>query len=140
MSDRDRIREAIDRLAAAIYELTYRDRISIKPEVRVLLAPGDATADDMRHLHTIGLTAQLAERLAEAAEQLLSTERTEGGELEQANPELAAAINAAFSDLDLVELANTVLTDTDPQDRKPVTRALDAMFGDVTDPEAEEDE
>lgn len=144
----DRINRAVDRLAAALYELSYQGRISIKPDVRMLLCPGDPKPEDVKHLHGIGLSAELAELLAEAIEQLVIHHATAGQPTDPAgaddfartNPELADDVASAFSDIDLTELTRSVLNDTDPQHRMAVTRALDSMFGEVTDQEAEDDE
>jgi hypothetical protein len=141
----DRIHQAIDRLAGVLHELGYTDRISIKPAVRMLLAPGEPTAQDGKHMHAIGLTTDLVELLADAVERLIATrtnpdDRISADVFALAKPDLAAAIDDAFAGIDLTELTRTVLADTAPHDRMTVTRALDDMFGDVTHPEAEEDE
>lgn len=139
----DRINRAVDRLAHALYELSYRGRISIKPDVRMLIVPGDPQPEDVKHLHGVGLSAELAELLAEAIEQLLIHRDTAGQPVDPAgaddfartHPELAEDVASAFNGINLIELTRTVLDDTDPRDRMTVTRALDAMFGDTQDQE-----
>lgn len=150
MSDRDRILRAVDRLADALAELSYTDRISITPAVRLFMAPNEPTTEEARHLHAIGFTPELAELLAETVEQLL-IDRARTAEFVGAahdyafaamRPELVNDIDSAFAGLDLTELTRTVLDDTAPQDRMAVTRALDAMFGDhaTEDEDDQEDE
>lgn len=145
----ERTNQAIDRLAAALTELSYRGRISITPDARILLCPGQPRPEDARHLHAIGLSADVVDLLAAAVEQLLTAPGSEDPHAASnpyyahifalAKPDLAADIDSAFTDLDLTELTRTVLDDTDPIDRTSVTRALNAMFGHVTDQEAEDD-
>lgn len=143
----ERTNQAVDRLANALHELSYRDRISINPAIRMLLCPGNPKPEDARHMHAVGLTTELAELLAEAIEQLLITLDT--GEMAdpagaddfaRTNPDLANDVSSAFTGLDLNEVARQVLNDTDPRDRMTVTRALDAMFGDTQDQQEDGDE
>lgn len=144
----DRINQAVDRLASALYELSYRGRTSIKPAIRMLLCPGDPKPEDVRHLHGIGLSPELAELLADTIEQLLITLDTAGEPVDPAgaddfartNPELAKDVASAFTGLDLTEVTRQVLNDTDPRDRMTVTRALDAMFGDTQDQQEDGDD
>lgn len=138
MSQNDRIRQAVDRLAEALHELSYRGRISITPDIRMLLAPGQAKQDDVRHLHAIGLSAEVAELLAQAIEQLLTSvaanppaDTSAAAEFARSNPELAAELADAFNQVDLVALTKAVLDDTAPENRRTVTRALDDLFGDI---------
>lgn len=147
MSD-DRTGKAVNRLAEALHELAYRGRISINPDIRMLLCPGKARLEDTdaRHLHAIGFSADVVELLADAVEQLL-TAHTAAGQVDPhgpaqfaaTNPELAADIASAFTGIDLTALTRTVLDDTAPEHRMAVTRALDSMFSDA-DEEAEDDE
>jgi len=145
MSDRND--QAADRLMAALYELSYRGRISITPDIRIVACPSDRNPEGPRPLCAAGLSVEMAELLAQAIEQLLITIDTAGAPVDptaaadfaRSNPELAEDIASAFTGIDLTELTRAVLDDTDPQNRMAVTRALDAMFGDVTDQEAEDD-
>lgn len=142
----ERINRAVHRLAEALHELAYRGRISITPDIRMLLCPGQVRLEDTdaRQLHAIGLSAEVAELLAAAVEQLLTA--TAAGPVDPhgpdtfaaTNPELAADVASAFTGIDLTELTRTVLDDTAPHNRMAVTRALDSMFG--ADEEAEDDE
>jgi hypothetical protein len=138
MTDRERIIKAVDRLAAALAELGYTDRISIRPDVRLLLTPENPTSREIRSMHALGLTPELAELAAEAIEQL--TARRTVGHLPNAKPELTSEVNSVFASLDLREITREVLDTTTPNNRTTVTRALNDMFGDVIDPEAEADE
>jgi hypothetical protein len=142
----ERTNRAVDRLAAALYELSYRGRISIKPDVRMLICPGQPKPEDVRHLHAVGLSADVAELLADTIEQLLITLDTAGEPVDpkaaddfaRSNPELAQDVASAFTDIDVNVLARTVLDDTAPQDRAAVTRALDAMFRPTEDDQQED--
>jgi hypothetical protein len=105
----DRTRRAIGRLAEALHELSYRGRISLTPDMRMLLCPGQPTTADAPHMHAIGLSAELAELLAEAVEQLLINLDTAGepvdptaaAEFARSNPELARDIASAFIGIDV---------------------------------------
>jgi hypothetical protein len=144
----DRTNRAVDRLADALYELCYRGRIGIKPDIRLLLCPGEPKAEDAPHLYAVGMSAEVADRLAEAIEQLLITLDTEApgqpvdpsgaAVFAETNPDLAAELTGVFNELDLAEITRTVLDDTDPCDRMTVTRALDGMFGDCATEDEEE--
>jgi hypothetical protein len=109
MSEHDRIRRAVNRLAEALTELGYTDRISIKPAVRMLLAPGEATvaAHPSTPVHALGFTPELAELLAEAVEQLIIHRATHGDPAD-ITPELAAEIESAFTGIDIAELTQTL--------------------------------
>lgn len=138
----DRAKDAAERLAAVLHELGYRGRISIKPDVRVILGTG--TPDDPA-LHGVGLPTELVELLSEAIEQLLIRLDTEapsqpsGAALfTEAHPDLAAELTNTFNGLDLVEITRAVLEDTDPCDRMTVTRAIAAMFGDCATEDEDE--
>lgn len=139
----DRTNQAVDRLAAALHELSYRGRVSIKPDVRMMILPGDPQPEDVRHLHGIGISAELVELLTEAIEQLLITIDTAGepvdptaaAEFTRSNPELAKDVASAFHDLNVDALALTVLDDAAPCDRASVTRAIKAMFRTTQDPQ-----
>lgn len=121
MTDHARIRQAVDRLAGALSELGYTDRFSIKPAIRILLAPGEPTTADAPHMHSIGLTPELAELLAEAAEQLILHRCTAGEPDDSINavffalakPNLAAEIDSAFDGIDIAELTRTLQHDSD---------------------------
>ncbi|WP_399559044.1 hypothetical protein OIA45_49085 (plasmid) [Streptomyces chartreusis] len=142
----EHINRAVDRLAEALYELSYRGRISINPDIRMLLCPGQPKPEDARHLHAIGLSAEVVELLADAIEQLLITHDTAGGPVDPTgaddfarnNPELAKDVASAFTGINLTELTRSVLDDTDPTDRMSVTRALDAMFGHIAEEDGDE--
>lgn len=115
MTDRDRILKAVDRLAAALAELAYTDRVSVDPDIRMLLTPNEPTSSEVRHMHALGLTPELAEQVAEAVEQLIITRSvTETPDpfnaqiFALAKPELAAEINSAFDGIDIDELARTI--------------------------------
>jgi hypothetical protein len=146
MTDRDRILKAVDRLADALAELAYTDRISSRPDIRMLLTPDEPTSTEVRHMHAVGLTPEMAELLAEAAERLIASRSVpqppdpfNAQVFALAKPELAAEINNAFAGIDLTEITRAVLADPDPHNRMTVTRALDDMFGDIPQ-EAEDDE
>jgi hypothetical protein len=142
----DRTNRAVDRLAEALHELGYRGRLSITPDVRLLLCPGQPKPEDARHLHAVGLSAELVELLAETVEQLLITIDTAGEPVDpraaeafaRNNPELADDVASAFTDIDVDALARTVLDDDAPRDRAAINRALDAMFRPTQD-ETQED-
>lgn len=143
----ERINRAVDRLAEALHELAYRGRITIKPDIRMLLCPGEARPEDVRHLHGIGLSVELAELLAEAVERLLIThdvgqpvDPQGAADFARSNPDLARDVASSFTGIDLTELTRTVLNDTDPQNRITVTRAIESMLRDVTNQEAEDGE
>ncbi|MEW1568289.1 hypothetical protein AB0454_35595 [Streptomyces sp. NPDC093509] len=138
----DRAQAAAERLATALYELGYRGRISLKPDVRVILGTG---TPDNPALHGVGLPAEVVELMAEAIEQLLIRIDTEapsqpsGAALfTEAHPDLATELTDTFNGLDLVEITRAVLEDTDPCDRMTVTRAIDAMFGDCATEDEDE--
>lgn len=124
MNEQERAYAAIERLASALYELGYRGGISTKPAVRLLLAPGQCTTDNLKHVHTFGLTPALADLLADAIEQLLVTlDTTPAGEtvspqgaaeFARLNPQLAAAVASAFQGIDADAIA-TALDETGPQ-------------------------
>lgn len=140
----ERANRAVDRLAAALHELAYRGRISINPDMRLLMAAGNPA--DPRHLHAIGLPAELVELLAEAVEQLLididtarePVDPTAATEFARANPALALELDSAFTAIDVDALARTVLDDAAPRDRAAINRALDAMFR-TTEQDQQED-
>lgn len=134
----DRINRAVDRLANALYELSYRGRISTSPEVRMLVVPGDPKPEDARHLHGVGLTAELAELLAGVVEQLLAT--AEADDFARTYPELAEAVASTFNAIDVHALAQTVLDDAAPDDRSSVARALNAMFRTAQDQQEDGDQ
>lgn len=134
MKDHDRIRRAVDRLADSLTELGYTDRVSIKPDIQMLLSPGEATVRDAPHVRALGFTPELAELLAEAVEQLIIRRAVQG-----ARPEMASAIDGAFADIDRADLARAVLSETAPENHTAVTRALNAVFGDAAEQEAEDD-
>jgi hypothetical protein len=115
MSEHDRIRRAVNRLAEALTELGYTDRISIKPAVRMLLAPGEATvaAHPSTPVHALGFTPELAELLAEAVEQLIIHRATHGPAPADITPELAAEIESAFTGVDIAELTQTLQRDSE---------------------------
>lgn len=115
MTDHARIRRAVDRLASALSELGYTDRISIKPAVRMLLAPGEATiaAFPDQPVHALGFTPELAELLAEAVEQLTIHRATTGGRPADITPELAAEIESAFTGIDIADITHTLQHDSD---------------------------
>lgn len=110
MSEHDRIRRAVARLAEALTELGYTDRISIKPAIRMLLAPGEATiaAFPAQPVHALGFTPELAELLAEAVEQLTIHRATTGGHPADITPEMAAEIESAFTGIDIADLTRTL--------------------------------
>lgn len=110
MSQHDRIRKAVDRLAEALTELGYTDRISIKPAVRMLLAPGEATVADLPDtpVHAIGFTPELAELLAEAVEQLIIQRSTHGPTTADITPELAREIESAFTGIDIADITRSL--------------------------------
>jgi len=140
MSERNN--QAVDRLAAALHELAYRGRISLKPDVRMLILPGSPVPEDVRHLHGVGLSADMADLLADAIEHLLRSGEPIGHQaatdFARSNPELAQDVASAFTGLDMDALARTVLNDTAPDDRAAVTRALDAMFRPTQDDQQED--
>jgi len=148
MTDRDRINQAVDRLAGALHELSYRGRLGINPEIRTLVCPGDPKPEDVNHLHGIGLTADLAEILAETIEQLITRidtaavpiNPTAAAEFARSNPELAKDVSSAFHALDVDALARTVLNDAAPSDRASVTRAIKAMFRPTQDQQEDGDD
>lgn len=131
----DRTNRAIDRLAAALQELSYLDRISINPEIRMLLCPSAPAPEDVKHMHALGLTPRIAELVAEAIEDLIirqavgqQPDTAAAEDFARTNPQLAEDIASAFRDIDTGALARTVLDGTAPIDRPTVRRALDAMF------------
>lgn len=142
----DRTRQSIERLACALYELSSRGGYSTKPAIRMLLGPGEPTREDARHLHSVGISAHIADLLAEAIEQLLLDIDTAGEHASTSaaaafaatHPGLAADIAGAFTGIDTDALARAVLNDTAPADRWAVNRALDAMFR-PTDDDPQED-
>lgn len=136
----DRTNQAVDRLAAALHELSYRGRISIKPDIRMLVCPGDPTPEDVRHLHGIGLSADTAGLLADAINQLLRDLDSGTDAIARSNPELARDVASAFDDIDVDALARAVLDDAAPQDRTSVTRAIKAMFRTTQDPQEDGDD
>lgn len=115
MSEHDRILRAVDRLADALTELGYTDRISIRPAVRMLLAPGEATVADQpgTPVRAIGFTPELAELLAEAVEQLIIQRATHGTDPVDMPPALRREIESAFAGIDIAELTQTIQNDSD---------------------------
>jgi hypothetical protein len=134
--------QAIGRLARALQELSYRGRISIKPEIRMLLCPGEPTPEDAPHMHAIGFTPEIAGLLADAVERLLDTDAPSAPLSAHifalVKPELTGEIRSAFAHIDPDALARAVLADTAPQDRPTVTRALAAMFRTTEDDQHED--
>lgn len=124
----DRTNQAVDRLAAALHELSYRGRIAHQPDVRMLLSPGKPTIADARHMHALGFSVDVVEVLADFVEQLLQLRAATAAQFADANPELAQAIADTFSRIDVDDLARTVLADADPRDHAAINRALDALF------------
>ncbi|KPC70891.1 hypothetical protein ADL27_53260 [Streptomyces sp. NRRL F-6602] len=112
MNDRDRTRDAIDRLAAALEELAYTRRISITPEIRVLLVPDHAGPEDVPHMHSIGITPEAAELAAQVLEQVVAA-RNAGPDPVTAgihdyvfatvHRDLANAIDEIFSEVDTTD-------------------------------------
>jgi hypothetical protein len=131
----------IDRLAQALQELAYQGRISITPDVRLLLCPGAPKTEDVRHMHAIGLSTEVVELLASTVEKLVSDRELYAAAAEVAqNNQVARAVDTVFAALDLTQITTAVLNETAPQDRDAVTHALDAMFGDVpTEDDPQED-
>jgi hypothetical protein len=130
----EHINRAVDRLAEALHELAYQGRISITPEIRMLIHPGQARPEDAHHLHSIGLTAELADLLADLVEKAvtdLSQQRAINDYVESfvTGRRLAKEVDAVFSVLDVREVAAAVLDETDPKDRPAVNRALNHLFG-----------
>lgn len=128
MDRQARIRAAIDRLASALTELGYTDVLSIRPAIRLLLAPGEATTADAPHMHAIGITPELAELIADAVTSLTATRNAEHAEFVAsltptvfalAKPELAADIDSAFAGIDLDELTRTLQNDSDNGEDAP---------------------
>ncbi|QLJ06707.1 hypothetical protein HZZ00_37385 (plasmid) [Streptomyces sp. NEAU-sy36] len=115
MREHDRISRAVNRLAEALTELGYTDRISIKPAVRMLLAPGEATiaAFPNHPVHALGFTPELAELLAEAVEQLIIHRATHGPVPADIPPALRAEIESAFTGVDIAELTQTLQRDSE---------------------------
>ncbi|MCX4886079.1 hypothetical protein [Streptomyces sp. NBC_00847] len=137
----ERTNQAVDRLAAALHELAYQGRTSITPDVRMLLSPGQPTTEDARHLHAIGLSAEIVELLAEAVEKLTADRGLYDAVSEVAQHiQMGRAVDAVFTAPDLNRITKAVLNETAPQDRAAVTHALDAMFGDIpTEDDQQED-
>lgn len=137
----ERTNLAIDRLAAALHELSYRGRISITPDARLLLCPGNPQPEDARHLHAVGISTELVELLASTVEKLLADRELYDAAAAVARQNLLGkAVDAAFDAIDLTQLTSAVLDETAPQDRAAVTHALDAMFGDIpTEDDQQED-
>lgn len=144
MTDRARILQAVDRLAAALAGLADTNRDSTTPPVRLLLTPDQPTTAEARHMHAIGLTPEMAELLADTIERLAAhratTHAMHAHAFAMARPELAKDIDDAFADIDPTEITRTVLDETAPENRLTVIRALDAVFGDVATEDDEEDE
>lgn len=136
----DRARKAIDRLGEALHELSYQGRISIKPDARLLLCPGEPKTEDVRHLHAIGLSAEVVELLAGAVEKLIAERELYAAASEVAqHTQMARAVDAAFADIDLNQITTAVLNETAPQDHTTVTRALNELFGATEDDQEAED-
>lgn len=115
MSDHARIRRAVNRLVEALNELGYTDRISIRPDVRMLLAPGEATCAIYpgTPIQAVGLTPELAELLTEAVEQLIIQRATRRAAPTELPPELAAEIESAFTGVDIADITRTLQHDSD---------------------------
>lgn len=122
MTRHDRIRAAVDRLASALTELGYTDVVSIRPAIRLLLAPGEATTADAPHMHTLGLTTEIAELIADAVDALTATRNAEHAEFVASltpsifaltKPDLARDIDSAFDGIDLDELTRALQNDSD---------------------------
>lgn len=137
----ERTNQAVDRLAAALHELAYLGRISIKPDARLLLCPGNPQPEDAPHLHAIGISAEVVDLLAEAVEKLIADRALYAAAAAVAqHNQVAKAVDDAFAALDLNQITKAVLNETAPQDRAAVTHALDAMFGDTpTEDDQQED-
>jgi hypothetical protein len=107
----DQARASLNRLAAALHELSYRGTIRIRPEIRLLLVPGTPDADPA-DLHAIGLSPQIANLLADTIERLM---RDTAPTLPAEDAALAAAVADIFNslDVDALRAAETHRKDVD---------------------------
>ncbi|MCX4482026.1 hypothetical protein OOK44_37245 [Streptomyces cellulosae] len=103
--------------------------------IRIHISPTGTLGAGLEHCHSFDVTPAMAHRLADYIDAMscyLDSERPDGAALD---PQTIADLTELFEDIDLIDLTNTVLNATRPENRPAVTRAMDDMFGDVPAPE-----
>jgi len=139
--DRAEIRSAINELGDALSELEFGNNAGDAPIALSVHIP-HRFRSQVGDLHwVVRLTPEMARELAAVVVALNARlgVSTAGGRIDphgaaaftRDNPQLAADLADLFGRLDLDQLTREVLDDTAPDARMTVTRAIDAMYGDV---------
>lgn len=105
--------QALEHLAEAINLLSHLGPETDRPTVRINLGPTDLTGDDIRHCHSIDITAKLAESLSDAIDSLnayVSSDRKAA-----ADPSMWSAAAVAQNDPDLYAEVTDLFLMVDPQ-------------------------
>ncbi|UXY25003.1 hypothetical protein N8I84_41990 (plasmid) [Streptomyces cynarae] len=103
--------------------------------IRIHISPTGTLGSGLEHCHSFDVTPAMAHRLADYIDAMscyLDSERPNGVALD---PQTIADLTELFEDIDLIDLTNTVLNATRPENRPAVPQAMDDMFGDVPAPE-----
>ncbi|MBC2868655.1 hypothetical protein [Streptomyces mexicanus] len=139
-ADTDGPRDRDDAIAALAEALTGFGQAAPGPgqTIRLHLSPTGTLGSGMEHCHSFDITPDMARRLADYVDAMscyLDSERPDGTALD---PQTIADLTELFEDIDLIDLTNTVLNATRPDQRRAVTQALDDMFGDIPIPGTED--
>jgi hypothetical protein len=149
--------QAIEHLSEALHLLAGIRPETDRPTLRLNIAPIDLTADDTGRCHSIDLSAKQAEALSDAIDSMnayagsepparpmpglveeIPTGEWSAAAVAQYDTDLWDAVNAAYAELDPVDITDTVIRDREA-DLADVVKVLDEAFGDIPCPYAEED-